>query len=58
MEWIRWCVTRLDDRGVRKRQDLAVPGFAGPVAPLELGFLPNDRCTLLNPAIRHAGAQA
>ena len=52
--------TRLGDRGVRERQDLAVLGFAGPVALLELGFLPNDRDrhTLLNPAIRHAVAQA
>lgn len=49
-------ITGLKDRGVKRRQDLAVLRFDGSAVLLELGFIANDRdrTRLLDPQIRDA----
>ena len=44
-------VTSIRDRGIKKRDDLAVLKFNGPAALIELGFIANDkdREVLVNP---------
>jgi len=53
-------VTKLRDRGVKQRNDLAVLKFDGKAVLIELGFIANDkdRETLLNPQIRSAVCKA
>lgn len=53
-------ITGFKDRGVKKREDLAVLKFEGPSALVELGFIANDgnRETLLNPQKRSAICEA
>jgi N-acetylmuramoyl-L-alanine amidase len=48
--------SRLKDRKIKQRPDLAVLKFKGPAALIELGFIANDkdRETLLNPQKRDA----
>ena len=52
--------SKLRDRGIKQRDDLAVLRFPGPAALVELGFLGNDadRAVLTNPARRHAICEA
>jgi N-acetylmuramoyl-L-alanine amidase len=47
-------VTKLKDRGVKLRTDLAVLKFKGPAVLIELGFIANDgdRATFMDPLIR------
>jgi N-acetylmuramoyl-L-alanine amidase len=49
-------VTKFRDRGVKRRDDLAVLRFAGPAVLIELGFLGHDgdREVVIDPARRHA----
>ena len=53
-------VTGFKDRGIKKREDLAVLKFNGPAALIELGFIANDknRDVLLNPQKRTAICEA
>jgi N-acetylmuramoyl-L-alanine amidase len=53
-------VTKFRDRGVKRRDDLAVLRFGGPAVLIELGFLGHDgdRETLIDPARRHAICEA
>lgn len=53
-------ITGFKDRGIKKREDLAVLKFQGPSALIELGFIANDgnRETLLNPQKRGAICEA
>jgi N-acetylmuramoyl-L-alanine amidase len=53
-------VTKLRDRGIKQRSDLAVLKFQGVAVLIELGFIANDkdRETLLNPQIREAVCKA
>jgi N-acetylmuramoyl-L-alanine amidase len=46
--------TKLRDRGIKQRPDLAVLKFKGPAVLVELGFIDNDkdRNTFLDPVIR------
>ncbi len=52
--------TKLRDRGIKQRTDLAVLKFDGRAVLIELGFIANDkdRDTLLNPQIRAAVCKA
>ena len=52
--------TKLRDRGVKRRDDLAVLRFRGPAVLIELGFLGNDgdRTVLIAPERRHAICEA
>jgi len=47
-------VTKIKDRGVKMRNDLAVLKFDGPAALIELGFIANDfdRNQLLDAQVR------
>jgi N-acetylmuramoyl-L-alanine amidase len=49
-------ITGFKDRGIKKREDLAVLKFQGPSALIELGFIANDanRAVMLNPQKRAA----
>ncbi len=53
-------ITKFKDRGIKKREDLAVLNFKGLSALIELGFIANDndRNTLLNPQTRNAICEA
>ncbi|MBY0333332.1 MAG: N-acetylmuramoyl-L-alanine amidase [Acetobacteraceae bacterium] len=53
-------ITKMRDRGVKQRTDLAVLKFDGTAVLIELGFIANDRDreTLLNPQIRAAVCKA
>lgn len=53
-------ITGFKDRGIKKRDDLAVLKFQGPAVLIELGFIANDgdRETLLNPQKRDAICEA
>ena len=46
--------TKLRDRGIKQRPDLAVLKFKGPAVLVELGFIDNDkdRDTFLDPLVR------
>jgi N-acetylmuramoyl-L-alanine amidase len=53
-------VTGFSDRGIKRREDLAVLKFRGPAVLIELGFIANDgdRNALINPAMRDAICEA
>lgn len=53
-------ITGIRTRGVKKRTDLAVLKFDGPVALIELGFIGNDhdRGRLLDPQVRDSACRA
>lgn len=53
-------ITGFKDRGIKKRDDLAVLKFQGAAVLIELGFIANDgnRETLLNPQKRNAICEA
>jgi N-acetylmuramoyl-L-alanine amidase len=48
--------TKMRDRKIKQRTDLAVLKFSNPALLIELGFIANDkdRAKLLNPQMRHA----
>ena len=53
-------ITRMKDRKIKRRIDLAVLKFSGPVVLIELGFIANDndRSKMINPQMRDAITRA